>query len=158
MKKVILSFIFIFVLFSLFAQSNYNEAIQQGDSAFKRDEYTSAIKKYLIAETFDQSKWKIVQERLDAVYAIIDKKQKELKETIAKLNYTIEERNVVTAEKEKLENKVSSAQKDVYQIKQKLESLETQMRNVLETMDTVILQTNKLENNLLPTQNSNTNK
>ena len=145
MKKIMLSTISIFVWFSLFAQSNYNEAIQQGDNALKRAEYTTAIKKYLIAETFDKSKWEMVKEKLDKVYKAIDDKQKELKQTIAELN-------AVTAQKEELEHKLSSAKEDVEQMKQKLENLGLQVRNILKTMDSITTQTNELENRLLQTK------
>jgi len=151
MKKIIVSIIFSFVLFSLFAQSNYNEAIQQGDKALKVEDYTTAIKKYLIAETFDQSQWEIVQDKLDAVYAIINNKQKELKETISELK-------IITEHKEELEHKLFLAKEDVEQLKQKLENLESQVRNVLKTMDTIIFQTTELENRLLQTKNINNDK
>jgi len=72
MKKIGFFLILALVSLSLFAQSNYNEAIQQGDSVFEHAEYSTAIKKYLIAEKFDPSQWKIVQEKLDAVYHAID--------------------------------------------------------------------------------------
>jgi len=155
MKKIVLSIFFTFILFSLFAQSNYDEAIQQGDNALKRDEYTTAIKKYLIAETFDQTKWKIIQEKLDVVYAVINEKQKELKKTVTELNETIKQLNFVTAEKKELDNKLSSTKTEIEQIKQKMDNLGTLMQNVLKTMDSIIIQTNELENKLSPAQNTN---
>lgn len=151
MKKVILSTIFIFALFSLSAQSNYNEAMQQGDDAFIRAEYITAIKKYLVAETFDQSKWKIVQEKLDVVYAIITEKQTELTNTISKLN-------LITAQKEELNQKLTSAKEEVEQMKQQLENLKSQVLNVLKTVDSVIIQTDELGNRLLQTKNINNDK
>ena len=151
MKKIIVSIIFSFVLFSLFAQSNYNEAIQQGDNALKLEDYTTAIKKYLIAETFDQSQWKIVEDKLDAVYSIINNKQKELQETISELK-------IITEHKEELEHKLSSAKEEVEQIKHKLENLESQVRNVLQAMDTIMFQTSELKNRLLQTKNINNDK
>ena len=138
MKKIILSTIFIFVLFPLFAQRNHDEAIQQGDSALEHNDYTTAIKKYLIAEKFDQSKWKIVQGKLDAVYVIIDKKQEELKDIVLELDRVI-------AEKEKLDHKLSSAKEDVEQVKQEFEHFESQIQNALKTMN---IQIGKLENRL----------
>jgi len=71
-KKIVLSWIFALVSLSLFAQSNYKEAMQQGDAAFKRADYTTAIDKYLIAQTFEQDNWKIVQAKLDSVYKAIN--------------------------------------------------------------------------------------
>ena len=76
-KKIIFSLIFIFTSLLLVAQtntkpSNYNEAIQQGDNAFKRAEYTTAIEKYRIAETFDNTKWEVVQEKIEKVYKEIN--------------------------------------------------------------------------------------
>ena len=72
LRKVSFSLIFGFVSLSLFAQTNYDEAILLGDKAFERAEYTTAIKKYLIAEAFDRNQWKTVQEKLDKVYKVID--------------------------------------------------------------------------------------
>lgn len=151
MKKIILSNIFCFTLSLLFAQSNYIEAIQQGDNAFIRDEYATAIKKYLIAETFDQSKWKIVQEKLDTVYSIIEKKQKELEKTI-------EELKLITAQKEELEHKLLSVKEDVEQMKQKLVNLVIQVQDALKTMDSIILQTDELKNRLSQIKNINYDK
>ena len=79
-KKISFSVVFTFASLSLFAQSNYAEAIQEGDNALQRSQYTIAIKKYLIAETFDQSKWKTIQAKLDNVYKAIDSVQNRLKE------------------------------------------------------------------------------
>jgi len=109
-KKITLLWIFTFVSLSLFAQDlqvKFNEAIQQGDSAFKRTEYIVAIKKYLLAETYKPEKWEIVQEKLDKVYNAINVKlasyeslQKELdqlkKKTQALPNTVSEPTEVVT--------------------------------------------------------------
>jgi len=72
MKRFKLIFFFALLSLSLFAQNNYNEAIQQGDAAFKNADYTTAIKKYLMARAFNSNMRETVQERLDAVYKAID--------------------------------------------------------------------------------------
>jgi hypothetical protein len=50
MKKLVLLFSFTFVSLLLAAQSNYKEAIQHGDKARKRGDYSTAINKYFAAE------------------------------------------------------------------------------------------------------------
>jgi len=142
MKKLILSTVFIFALFSLYAQSSFNEAIQQGNDALKRENYTAAIKKYLIAETFDQDKWKIVQEKLDSVYSIVDNKQEELKRITAELK-------MVTVQKEELEHVLLFVKEDVTQMKQRFEDVRLQVQALLKAMNSIIIQTDGLENKLL---------
>jgi hypothetical protein len=53
----ILSFLFCIALFlTAKGQSSYAEAIQQGDDAFKKGQYKTAINKYFAAEAFDPAK------------------------------------------------------------------------------------------------------
>ena len=78
MKRIVSLFLFAFFSFSLFAQSNYTEAIQQGDDAFRQEKYTTAIRKYLVARAFDASKREEVQKKLDTVYQEIEAKQQQL--------------------------------------------------------------------------------
>jgi len=112
-KKTRFFLIFAFASLSLLAQtntkpSNYNEAIQQGDDAFRRAEYTTAIEKYRIAETFDQEQWKTVQEKIEKVYKAINTEIKEcnaLKEeklVIEKItNDSLKEKKTVTVKNTK---------------------------------------------------------
>jgi len=155
MKKIILSAILVFILFPIFAQSSYDEAIQQGDDALQRTEYITSIKKYLIAEKFDQSKWKDVQEKLDKVYAIIGNKHKELESTILNLKSDLK---LITAQKEKLEGTLASTKEEIGQIERKLEDLESQVSNILETIVPIITQANELKNSLLQIDNNNNDK
>jgi hypothetical protein len=53
-------------------QSNYTEAIAQGDDAFKNGQYKVAINKYFAAEAFDPSKKDIVKEKLNSTFDRID--------------------------------------------------------------------------------------
>jgi len=154
-NKIILSFVFVFVFLSLSAQSNYNEAIQQGDAAFYRSEYTTAIKKYLLAETFDQSKWKIVQEKLDKVYAVINTKietlqtnltaetkhrkdlQKDSIETYNKLAAVIKHRENLQADSTETHNKLAAEiehranlQADSIKMQKKLNDLQGELDKI----------------------------
>ena len=63
---------------SLCAQSNYDEAMQQANEAFLKENFTTAIKKYLIARAFDAGKREEVQKQLDRVYLEIEKQQQQL--------------------------------------------------------------------------------
>ena len=86
MKRITLISLFASISLSLFAQSNYNEAIQQGDNAFSSADYTTAIKKYLIARTFDPSQIEVIRVKLDKVYDEIDAKLRELRQTKRELS------------------------------------------------------------------------
>ena len=54
------------------AQSNYTEAINQGDDAFKNGQYKAAINKYFAAEAFDPSKKDVVKEKLNLTFDKIE--------------------------------------------------------------------------------------
>jgi hypothetical protein len=54
------------------AQSNFNEAITQGDDAFKNGQYKAAINKYFAAEAFDPSKKDVVKEKLKLTFDKIE--------------------------------------------------------------------------------------
>jgi hypothetical protein len=77
MKKLVLLFGFTFLSLAIIAQSNYNEAIRQGDGAQKRGDYTTAINKYFAAGEFDPSKQKVVEDKINAVFKKIDNLRKE---------------------------------------------------------------------------------
>jgi hypothetical protein len=91
MKKVNYSIIFIFIALSLFAQSNYNEAIQDGEVAFKRGDYTTAIRKYIVARNMPNSNTQTVQNKLEIVYTAIDAQKNELSRIQTKLSATQKE-------------------------------------------------------------------
>ncbi len=59
------------------AQNNYNEAILQGDEAFKNGKYKAAINKYFAAEAFDPSKKENVKVKVNAVFDKIEALRKE---------------------------------------------------------------------------------
>ena len=59
------------------AQSSYTEAIQQGDSAFNKREYKTALNKYLMAGSFDPTKKDTVRIKVNNVYDRIDALRKE---------------------------------------------------------------------------------
>jgi len=54
------------------AQSNYTEAVQQGDAAFKKGEYKTAINKYFAAEAFDPTKKEAVKGKVNVVFDKIE--------------------------------------------------------------------------------------
>lgn len=54
------------------AQSNYDEAILQGDASFKQGQYKKAINKYFAAEAFDPSKKSDVKERVNKTFEKIE--------------------------------------------------------------------------------------
>ena len=56
MKKKLYFFASTLIYLAGTAQSNYSDAIQQGDVAFKTGQYKTAINKYFAAEAFDPSK------------------------------------------------------------------------------------------------------
>jgi len=104
MKKKILTLILLTVSLVMFSQSNYNEAIQQGDDAVSKGKYTTAIRKYLVARAFDESKRADVQVKLETVYSIIDDALIELEETKKELNEkktALEKKDSVLKEKER---------------------------------------------------------
>ena len=54
------------------AQNNYAGAISQGDDAFRRGQYKTAIDKYFAAEAFDPSKKDVVKEKVRQVFDKIE--------------------------------------------------------------------------------------
>jgi hypothetical protein len=54
------------------AQSNYTEAIKQGDDAFKNQQYKTAINKYFAAEAFDPLKKAEVKNKVNKVFDRIE--------------------------------------------------------------------------------------
>ena len=80
MKKLAIVTGLIFISWTLVAQSNYNEAIQQGDDAQKRADYPTAINKYFAAEAFDTSKKEIVRAKVNEVFTKVNNLRKEAEE------------------------------------------------------------------------------
>jgi hypothetical protein len=54
------------------AQNNYAEAISQGDEAFRKGQYKTAINKYFAAEAFDPPKKDIVKEKVSETFDKIE--------------------------------------------------------------------------------------
>lgn len=63
-------FLISFMVLSSFilGQSSYLEAIQQGDAAFKKGEYKTAVNKYFAAEAFDPTKKEVVKIKVNQVF------------------------------------------------------------------------------------------
>lgn len=75
------NFIFLIAFIVLYAnylqgQSNYNEAIDQGDAALAKGDYLNAINKYFAAEAFDPSKKDIVKGKVKAVFDSVESLRK----------------------------------------------------------------------------------
>jgi len=79
MKMKTLVFLFFFTLTAshLFAQATYTEAMRAGDQAFKNKEFKKAINDYFAAEAFDESKKEIVKQKINLVFAEIEKLRQE---------------------------------------------------------------------------------
>ena len=77
MKNIILLASLLFISLTPFAQSSYNEALKQGDEDLKRNDYSTALKKYLIAGYFDQSKKEVVYKKVNEVFTKIDDSRKD---------------------------------------------------------------------------------
>jgi putative chitinase len=64
LKNITLFIIFFISTVAAFAQSNYEEALSQGDIAFKKGQYIIAMNKYYAAEAFDPAKKEVVKARV----------------------------------------------------------------------------------------------
>lgn len=76
MKRLLPLILFAFPFLAA-AQRNYTEAIQQGDAAFAKGEYKTAINKFFAAEAFDPSKKEAVKGKVNAVFDRIEGLRKE---------------------------------------------------------------------------------
>ncbi len=73
-----ISFLFCMILFApVKGQSNYTQAIQQGDEAFNRQQYKTAINKYFAAEAFDPSKKEEVKAKVNRAFDAIEALRKQ---------------------------------------------------------------------------------
>jgi len=71
MKRIILVLLSLYLSVSLLAQSNFQEAINQGDEALKNKDYQLAINKYFAAEAFDPEMKDTVQAKVNEVFRTI---------------------------------------------------------------------------------------
>lgn len=69
MKKVLFILLYLLPALLATAQNNYAEAIQQGDTAFKKGQYKTAINKYFTSEAFDPSKKVVVNKLLPRCFS-----------------------------------------------------------------------------------------
>jgi Leucine rich repeat len=72
MKILLIIFLLIHPFYFLSAQHNYSESIQQGDEAFSKQQFKTAIHKYFAAEAFDPSKKEEVKKRVGKVFDKIE--------------------------------------------------------------------------------------
>lgn len=97
----LLFFIFLTMQFATAkAQSSYTEAMQQGDTAFKNNQYNTAINKYFAAEAFDPSKKDLVKEKVSQVFIRIETLRNEAE--IAKTDALKEKERAKKAEQKQL--------------------------------------------------------
>jgi hypothetical protein len=69
----LLSFLLCMLFFVIAkGQSSYAEAMQQGDDAFNKQQYKTAINKYFAAEAFDPTKKNLVKEKVNRVFDVIE--------------------------------------------------------------------------------------
>ena len=68
MKQILFLLLNTFFFVCAGTQSNYTQAMQQGDDAFKNGKYKTTINKYFAAEAFDPSKKEIVKEKVNNVF------------------------------------------------------------------------------------------
>jgi len=68
MKKIITTILVLMMVLQLMGQSNYTEAIAQGDKALKEGNYKTAINKYFAAEAFDPTKKDEVKIKVNAAF------------------------------------------------------------------------------------------
>ena len=77
MKRLFMCCICLVTCWCAFSQQSYEEAMRQGDIAFKNGEYKTAINKYFAAKAYDPTKKELVKKRMDSVFNRIDKLRKE---------------------------------------------------------------------------------
>ena len=158
MKKIAFSFIILFASLPLFAQNNYNEAIQQGDAAFNRAEYPIAIQKYLVARTLAPNKIDDVKGKLDKVYIAINTNQKELDQTKTKLENLQAE--LAKTNKQLTEALAISLPKippkdEIEHIEKKIEQVSTKLLSVEQDLTEAITQRDELEKRLEDCESKN---
>ena len=102
--------LFFFLLMTFFVtakgQSNYAEAMKQGDDAFKKAQYKTAINKYFAAEAFDPTKKDIVKEKVNKVFDAIEALRKKAEDDKTRAEKAEKEAN---KQKEKAEAALAEA-------------------------------------------------
>jgi hypothetical protein len=101
-----LSCIFFFVMLN--AQSNYAEAIRQGDAAFNSGQYKTAINKYFAAEAFDPTKKDVVKEKVNRAFDAIEALRKKAEDVLAELK---KQKSIAEEERQKALNRTAEAKK-----------------------------------------------
>ena len=138
MKKTVLTFIVALVSMSLFAQANYNDAIKQGDAALQQADYTTAIRKYIVAMNMPNSNIQAVREKLDKVYVKINETKTKLSQTEIDLTNTkiklrqteadLTNTNTKTRlNQTETKTKLSQTETDLTNTKAKLSEVETEL-------------------------------
>ena len=108
--SLILIFLFSGWTGTLFAQTDYSSALQQGQTALQRGDYETALKKFRAAQAFDPSKRTEVDKEIDKVFegmrqqrdqAVADKRRAQDAEKKAKEQTALAEAETQKAEEER---------------------------------------------------------
>ena len=83
MTRLFLCLAMLLCTMCLHAQNNAAEALQQGDAAFKRGDYQTALRKYNAAEAFDPNEAATVKAKIDATFDAIGKLQQDAQAALA---------------------------------------------------------------------------
>ncbi len=104
MKRLVAFWLSIMLFVTVNGQTNYAEAMLQGDSAFNRKEYKVAINKYFAAEAFDPNKKDSVKAKVNRAFEKIERLRSEAEKA----------KKEAIAEKNKAETANSATEKALY--------------------------------------------
>ena len=79
--------------FSAKGQSSYAEAMKQGDDAFKKGQYKTAINKYFAAEAFDPTKKNEVKDRVNKAFIAIETLRKKAENALEIIERGLKQNN-----------------------------------------------------------------
>jgi len=149
MKQFLFFLLCTFLIIISNAQSSYSEAMQQGDEAFNKGQYKTAIDKYLAAEAFDPSKKEIVKERVSKVFEKIETLRKEAESATKKA--LIEKKRAEDAKLEQvLQTEIAIREKEKLQeLNEYMKYSNRQLFNVIQTDKLDLLDLKLREYNLL---------
>jgi sulfatase modifying factor 1 len=123
MRPYILFIIFLIGTCALTAQSNYTEAIQQGDAALRRGAYKTAIDKYFAAEAFDPNKKEVVRGKVKEVFDKIEALRREAEAARKQADQKTRE---AIAEKERADQKTDEAIEEKQRADDALKQVQTE--------------------------------
>jgi hypothetical protein len=144
MTRLLFFFFFIILFASAKAQSSYTEAIRQGDEAFNKQQYKTAINKYFAAEAFDPAKKNTVKEKVNKVFDAIQAQRKKAEDDKAlaqaateQANKALLEKNAAQAEKKIVTDALNEAKKAKEDEHNALVRSITQLNNIQTMQDSI---------------------